>query len=354
MSYSINVIGKHCLECFGGIYVILSEPGCPWRNVISPSHWQDELGRFKVWAGNIGALQPKEMESSLEYRLRDASRTRKHVLDFLQDLYESLKEGNLNFSFEWQRLTLLKVKSIVSGEREQFGDLTVLYPPEDDDLFDTSASDSNSEPNSELQELFAAAADSITSLFELSMVLRNATPHDRYAKAASIGTYDSHFDIDYIWHKFGPYARPSLTNSEWLVERLGRANTRRREYLKYCEKHRDRLAYIPLGPKLDETRKLSEIRQNLVPVNADATRSVFSSPSILAPTTASTYIEKLTAPIAEEFETQSMTSYATSVENTEEGNLNIPPRPRESESEKPFECPYCYTIQVAKNDRAWR
>ena len=47
-----------------------------------------------------------------------------------------------------------------------------------------------------------AIANVITGLFQLSIVIRRATPRDRYAKAASVGTFIPDFDIDYVRHKF--------------------------------------------------------------------------------------------------------------------------------------------------------
>jgi len=55
------------------------------------SRVQDELGRYKVWAANIGAHRTGK--SSLEYRLRDASHIRSQVLRLLDDLSESLTDG---------------------------------------------------------------------------------------------------------------------------------------------------------------------------------------------------------------------------------------------------------------------
>ena len=52
----------------------------------------DELGRFRVWAGNIGALQPATKTSSLEHCLREASQLKRQVVKLLQDLCQSLDQ----------------------------------------------------------------------------------------------------------------------------------------------------------------------------------------------------------------------------------------------------------------------
>ncbi|KAL3484152.1 hypothetical protein BJX62DRAFT_244211 [Aspergillus germanicus] len=53
-----------------------------------PIHkWADELGRLRVWAANIGVHQ--NGQSSLDYRLRDASHIRHQTIEVLRGL-ESL------------------------------------------------------------------------------------------------------------------------------------------------------------------------------------------------------------------------------------------------------------------------
>lgn len=51
----------------------------------------EELARFKVWAGNIGAH--RKGSSSLDYRLRDASHLRNQAISLLGDLEEALVDG---------------------------------------------------------------------------------------------------------------------------------------------------------------------------------------------------------------------------------------------------------------------
>jgi hypothetical protein len=50
------------------------------------------LARLKLWAANLGAHRPSGTRS-LEYRLRDASSIRNHIVSLLQDLCEAIDEG---------------------------------------------------------------------------------------------------------------------------------------------------------------------------------------------------------------------------------------------------------------------
>ena len=53
----------------------------------------DQLGRLKIWAGNIGAFQELPLPSSLDYRLREAPKIVKQVIELLDDLNDTLQEG---------------------------------------------------------------------------------------------------------------------------------------------------------------------------------------------------------------------------------------------------------------------
>jgi hypothetical protein len=69
--------------------------------VLSLASVSDQVARFKIWAGNIGAHQ--KGRSSLGYRLREASHIRAQIIRLLGDLWEALQDGEL-FSMEspWQ------------------------------------------------------------------------------------------------------------------------------------------------------------------------------------------------------------------------------------------------------------
>lgn len=53
----------------------------------------DSLGRFKIWAGNIGALQRFELKSSLDWRIREAPKISTQIVNILEELIESLDDG---------------------------------------------------------------------------------------------------------------------------------------------------------------------------------------------------------------------------------------------------------------------
>jgi len=52
---------------------------------------REQIGRFKLWAGNSGAHRSGRM--SLDYRMREALHIHSQVVQLLEDMEHALKEG---------------------------------------------------------------------------------------------------------------------------------------------------------------------------------------------------------------------------------------------------------------------
>lgn len=230
-----GAIAHHSKACLSGLERLcrlsatseLSSDGCT-----------AQLGRFRIWAFNIGALQEAHLPTSLEYRLREAPKLVDRIVELLEDMEESIDD-----SMTWYRAQNLcrsnkyAVSQIASGRRQN----RVGLDSDDDthDIYDDPTEEDGQEVT-ELDEIFQTLADSISSLFKISLLIRSATPRDRYAKAATSlkQPFDESFDISHCGHK-----HPKLEKKEnqWLRNRLGQAITQRRQYLKYCRDHHDKL-----------------------------------------------------------------------------------------------------------------
>lgn len=81
---------RQCVQSFGQLAELIQENVDEYESQLSVTKVSDEFGRFKIWAGNIGALQ--EDSRSLDYRLREASQVRDQVTKILLDLKFSLRE----------------------------------------------------------------------------------------------------------------------------------------------------------------------------------------------------------------------------------------------------------------------
>ena len=187
---------------------------------------------------------------------------------------------------------------------------------------------------SELQQLMSEVAEVVTCLLRLSMAIRNPAPHDQFMESGQINTsYFESFDIGHVQAKF-----PDAEG--YLVNRLGKAISRRRQYLKYRDEHHKKLAQgiedVIVSTKTAPTE-----------INPESTVASSIPLDIKAPTT---YID-LDEDVYSE-DGLSQTSYATSAnESTDNGP---PPIPKEAQDGKPFECPLCFMIISIRNSHSWK
>ncbi|KAF2003783.1 hypothetical protein P154DRAFT_428370 [Amniculicola lignicola CBS 123094] len=175
-------------------------------------------------------------------------------------------------------------------------------------------------------------------LEDLRDALQDASPRDRFARALATRQepFDDRFDIDHVSHKF-----PILNDREWLKERVGKAITQRRQYLRYARDHRDKLAKEPQDLWQPE----------------DAGKTYLPKPtSTLAPTAASTlHLDGVLVQETNFQDTQSQTSYAVSLgEGDDESCLQLPSLAEVSKDANTFECPLCWTIQDIGKESTWR
>ncbi|KAM3075257.1 hypothetical protein ACMFMG_007299 [Clarireedia jacksonii] len=277
---------------------------------------QDAFAHFKAWGNNIAAFHDGVLRSSLEFRLKEASEIRQRILKIL---------GNLQVSLYEARLIITGKEPNEHWPIEEFSD-------EDED----EALNVEPEQTSELQELLKAMKDANANLLKLSMVIRNSPSRDDYLKAATRYQFDPSYDIGHVREKHGS----AKGMSEWLIIRLGKAVTRRRQFLKYREDHHGKL-----------TRDWDQM-------------AVEEGDKTVALTKATTFIEDSAvvrmdgSELGDSFGSQ--TSYEATIVGESSGKLSVPSHPKMAfngvtfEFGKPFQCPYCFTEQVVKNRSAWK
>ncbi|QLI67992.1 uncharacterized protein G6M90_00g045550 [Metarhizium brunneum] len=184
----------------------------------------DELARFKLWSGNIGAHRTGL--GSLDHRLRDASPLRQQVARLLDELTSSIDE----------------VEATWSGKATPW-DEEVIDSCDNDAELKEILGDEKFEFDSELAQLSVDIADIINSLLRLSTSIRNPAPHDHFMSTEyAEDSYFSDFDVRHVEAKYKD------ANKD-LVRRLGKAISRRRRYFKYRESHHAKLSQ---GLELDQ------------------------------------------------------------------------------------------------------
>jgi tetratricopeptide (TPR) repeat protein len=359
---SLATSAIECARLFNDLSSQLLDRERETRTTLSQPSIEDEGARYKIWAGNLGAFQRLPATSSLDYRLRESSKVATQIQELLDDLRHALQRISAIASGESPNRVAESTDSEDDYEDDSEDDHDKDEPEKvsdgsedgiDEDIIIKVDADEKSHQLSEAGELFRSVKDTITGLFRISIIIRKASPRDRFAKAlaARQEPFDDRFDIDYVSHKFPML---NIEKKEWFKERVGKAITQRRQYLRYSRDHRDKLAQEPkdlwqpedVGP-----------RTTLLPVLSQAGKTNLTKPtSTLAPTTASTLLAEKIAIYEEDLDdNQSRTSYAVSLgEDDHESHLRLPSLSEVSKDATTFECPFCWTVQDIQKDSTWR
>lgn len=294
MATSISAILIPCLKSFNQLHERVERPDYSHEGEVPSVSWGDELGRLRIWAANIGAHQTGQ--SSLEFRLRDASHISTQIKNLLRELDQSLND--------------------ILDELSEDG----TKASEDDE---TSAAWPDDNSTTEFQQLHEEVVNIVDCLYQLSMLVRKPAQHDllvgsRMGDKAEFEFYDNE-------HVRNLHPR----TEEQICQRLGRAITRTRKYLNYRERHH---------------RKLEKGIEEVQGIQRTTTASGMSE-------TIATDFKIHNIDFEETSSDLTQTSYAPSL--IDGGRVTIPPPPRESAGGKPFECPYCFFIIDIKSTRSW-
>ncbi|KAF2630251.1 hypothetical protein BU25DRAFT_254947 [Macroventuria anomochaeta] len=330
---------------------------------------EDEFGRFRVWSGNLGALQ--KGHSSLDYRLRDSPLLSGTALKFLEELNQNLDEAFAIVS--GSRLPFEKQPKPDSNEEKDEED--------DDDFF--SEDDEDDEAGGSKKELtmrYEEVVDVIDNLYKLSVRIRTPTIRSRSAKAASYqpkdpetgidilstyAQYDKQHTNELLRNLRQPHVESAQIGDDYLVSRLAHGITLRRRQFKYWKRHRDKLSVsaIPEENSIQPKRTVEQVnallRNDTAEVRLPQPAIVFKEPpsqktgkTMLSGTEATHHHQSLDDIV----DTKSVTSYAVTVTDVHGKGVNLPPPPRSADGGKDFECPYCYIICPARygRGRPWR
>ena len=279
----------------------------------------DQLARFRLFCGNIGALHPPASSLSVESRLQGADEglqaimgvleTLRGVLDSLRDLSKTPDHQmmlNLDDSFECLRESSLLVPTI---------------------------------------------GECITRLFRISRLIQKASSTDKFARSLSKysktpnGRFDERYDVAHVSQKF---PRLGQAENSWLAHRLGRAITETRQFLSYAENHHNELNSPP------SLQQAHEVHQpDVVPGESGYQHTKATSLNV----TAVTPEALLTATdIPMEDDNGSYTTTTRSIDL--EGGTSLLGRiPRlqdlRGQDATPFECPFCYRLVNFTRWKSW-
>ncbi|KAI4218962.1 MAG: hypothetical protein LQ349_008507 [Xanthoria aureola] len=232
-----------------------------------------------------------------------------------------------------------------------------------DEDFDKKAirgsADGQLEPTTESQILHSSILESITSLLKLSMFIRKSTRGKKFAESSRAQKYETQYDINHVRDRY-PFA------SIWphLVERLGKANAQRRQWLSYQRRNREKEAVLALIDEYEtslssdaalghndegpQQHKLAGKGLTKPSVWTEEHKDQYSSLSSTKASTIEEPEEIIGTGVSE------MSCSETSFGGSEYETSLVPQLPPEAANQSPFECPYCFSIITVAGNSAWR
>ncbi|KAK4944486.1 hypothetical protein LTR10_016160 [Elasticomyces elasticus] len=294
-------ISSELIDCLRLFNALISRDDLASHATEVPTRlWTGELGRLRLWAANIGAHQSGE--SSVDHRLREASHIRGQTVKLLERLRQVLQD----------------LEELLEGVDQDLEDLLDGLDQEDGEL------QPQRDDETDAQQIYSSLVTTVDCLFQMSMIIRRPTYHDRLlgSKRIDATTFEP-FDKQHVISKY-PQAHHTVT------DRLGAAISRRRAALKYRQRHREKL-----GEGIESIDQPDAISTRL----SETIATDFEDPPVNFEGTGSD-------------SGLSQTSYASSLWESGE-KITVPRPPKESSGGNPFECPYCFFIVTVSDRREW-
>ncbi|KAG6355242.1 hypothetical protein INS49_004324 [Diaporthe citri] len=289
---------------------------------MGPQEVEDVLDMFKLWTGNLGALHQAHKRISLESRLADSPEVQGQICEQLDDMQEAIQD--LLALCSDARVDL---GSKTEDAQENPAGIDLLA---DDLVPDTEYTSSRTEAIS----ILSMASECLKALFRIGILVRKATPRDRFERALqqSGSSFTPQFDINYVEER---YPKLASRDSRWLASRLGGANAKRRQFINYVRDHKAKLEVENIMPTADAatTVQSSKATTFVVPGNLSASEFLDSS-------------------LEEEDDSVSLISASTAFDN--DTSLRLPSLADLGPDGKHFECPICFTLQSFHKEKSWK
>ena len=216
---------------------------------------------------------------------------------------------------------------------------------------------------SRLEHLVLDIIHIITCLYKFSIAIQYPAPKERLDKIELIDV--SHFegwDIKHIDEMFCLVdSQNNPAEARYLIERLGKANTRRRQLLKYYEAHHQKICRYIDAPLPIRTTELVPAPKPMTPdcsapasdINpASTTKSGTTLPTVKDEQPHPTQpIQPIPPPDDDQVST---TSYATSINHPIRIRIPGPPDEIAAFEGEPFQCPYCFKIIEVRGRPDWK
>ncbi|KAJ5050154.1 hypothetical protein NUH16_008692 [Penicillium rubens] len=293
---------------------------------------QDEMGMLRVWAGNFGAHRRQTDRSSLDHRLREAPDLHREVQNHIRDITEAIQGAISFFSANGEFLNLDDTSA--GSEMDELD----ADDSDSDGFWDQVKAESNE--HSRLDEYMLDIQYTIASLYKFSLTLQN--PAHRYRTAQVSRIELGHFEFYDIQHVSDEY---NIPQNSTLAQRLGKANTKRRQLLAYYKEHTEKTSNY-VGVAVQKATK----------VQGDSTKNTGTQRISTKLTQDDMVYRRDKDGDSDSGETKF--SATTSIAGGQ-AHVSMPPPPPADvvnpTQNQPFICPYCrQTIQLEDMDKDWK
>jgi hypothetical protein len=323
---------------------------------------RDNLDRFRLWAGSLGAFHQSSDSRSLDHRVRKAPQVKTRLGELLVALSENVQEGKSRQSSvtRWQPpLTMRSVHrdSSENTSRKIAEQPTGTSTQDELDLLDMLGltEDISMKSCSKVSHACQNIAEDISHLFKLTALISKSIARDRYARAEaeSKEKFDDQYDIAHVKAKFKE-GKLKETTPEWLLLRLGQAITKRRQYIKYVREHRSRIENGFRQPRDPDLPSFLSLKGPLQVTSPSTTVPLASRPSQMS-TTATTVMSKAPLGVEQAFEDdRSVTIVDTTPFDWDPDlKLSVPPLIDYSLLGQEFPCPFCPTNIKFNSQGSW-
>ncbi|KAK8059937.1 hypothetical protein PG996_009867 [Apiospora saccharicola] len=170
-----------------------------------------------------------------------------------------------------------------------------------------------------MEDILMHIGKTITCLMRMSIVIQSSAPHRRFFQSHVTRIYEP-ADISHVAKKYSK-------SDKRLQERMGKANSYRRQYFKYREAHHYRIAYGSAPDTEGQSTVASSIPKGLDDETLGLDKLRINDPIV---------------------------AWASSSHTTayDADHLDFPPIPAMSKH-GPFECPFCYMMIAADDQNTW-
>ncbi|KAL9116855.1 MAG: hypothetical protein Q9187_006613 [Circinaria calcarea] len=339
ISKSVLSIARQCAALFGRA---LSSQSLGKQTRID---LENQLGRFKIWAGNIGVFAARS--ASLDYRLRNDQDIKEIMVQMLTRLWRTI-EQLIN-------PPLAEIQTSEDSECNQSdssGSSSSLVVSLDADSEAPPGQLEDHSPDRQIQTVDSI----ITRLYRLSAIIRKPTSFSENAKVTKFidKAHDGGDMEEYVSHIRWQIQFRFPDTSPVLAERLVNAVVFRRKKLMYRERHQ-----YKLNQGVDDAFGLDVLVLNSLDGPITRGRDAIKVPrhsspflKVAATVKSSSQTVPFSATQASSVNRQGLASYAkssalsgiTKSAVARRDQLDVPPPPRpESETEEAV-CPYCFEI----------